>query len=190
MDFSLLFSIVSALSFTIEFAIDGEKTQDYFLFGGNNNSAHLFRENKTLYLQLSRKNGKTYSIYDSGVNEGKFEFSWNGFLVDGRKMKMLRSNGNITKLDFEHFTFLSPLVDIFQLECSDAAFYNCKDVINYWYFAAILVVVGIVFDSKTSAINILRRLFIKSQAFDSDDDYVSMEYDSNQQQKIENESNV
>ena len=191
MNFNLLFSAVSALSFTIEFTVDKEESQDYFLFGGNNNSAHLFRENTTLLLHLSRRNGETYSIYNCEVDDGKFEFSWDGFTVDGKKMNLRRANGNIRHLDFEHFTFLSPIVEVLHPECSDKEeVYSCNEGVNYWYFVIIILVVGIVFDSKTTVVNLLRRLFIKSQALDSEDDYVSMEFDSIRQQEIKKESHV
>ena len=62
--------------------------------------------------------------------------------------------------------------------------------VNYWYFVIILLVVGIVFDSKVTMVNVLKRLLIKLQAFESEDDYISMEYDATQQQEIKKESHV
>ena len=170
MNFNLLFSVVSALSFIIEFAVDNEERQDYFLFGGNNNSAQLFRENMTLYLHLTRNHGEMFSIYNCSIDDGSFQFSWNEFLVDEKKMTLQRSIGNVKKLEFEHFTFLSPLLDFSYLECSNEAIYSITDSVNYWYFLVMMIVVAIVFDSKPMAVNLIRRLVKNTEG-----DYITID---------------
>ena len=83
MNFNLLFSAVSALSFIIEFPKTTEERQDYFIFEGINQAAHLFRENETLILHLSFN--AEYTTFKAGIEEETFEFSWSGFEVDGKK---------------------------------------------------------------------------------------------------------
>ena len=170
MNFNLLFSTVSVLSFIIEFAVDNDERQDYFLFGGLNKSAHLFRENSTLYLHLTHNHGEKFSIYNTSMDEGNFNFSWNGFAVDGKKMTLQKSVGDIKQLEFEHFTFISPIVDIFDLECSNQAITSCSDRVNYWYFLIMMVAVGLAFDSKTMAKN-----FIKGFLKNTEGDHVTMD---------------
>ena len=67
MNFNFLFSVVSALSFVVEFPVNSNNTQDYFFFEGNNQTAHLYRENKTLFLHLSGNHGKMVSIFNTAI---------------------------------------------------------------------------------------------------------------------------
>lgn len=109
MNLTILFYAVSTLSFSIYYNIDGESTQDFFIFEGNNCTVHLYRENSTLFL-YQRKNGNyiTYSMQNIGST---FNFTWNGYLINGMEMTSDQSV-NIGEMNFETFTFISPLIDI------------------------------------------------------------------------------
>ena len=187
MNFNLLLSAVSALSFVIEFPVNTEERQDYFLFEGNNKSVHLFRENTTLYLHFTCDNGMMFSLYNTSVDEKTFQFSWDGFEVDEKAMILQRFYGKIPEdLEFEHFTFISPIVEMLDIECSvEPIIYN-HEVVNYWYFFIMIFVVAIFFDSKTLGINFLKRLLNRMES-----DYVTMDKSCGpiEQENI-NDSNV
>ena len=171
MNFNLLFSTVSVLSFIIEFPVNTEERQDYFLFEGNNKSAHLFRENRTLYLHLTR--GQKFSIYNTSIDDENFQFSWNGFAVNEKEMILQRSTGKMGQLDFEHFTFISPIVDVFDIECAVEPVYHNVENVNYWYFLFMMFAVAIVFDSKSMAMGVLKRFRNNAEG-----DYVTMDQGS------------
>ena len=184
MNFNLIFSALSAFSFIIEFAVNSDERQDYFLFVGNITSAHLFRENTTLYLHLTRDHGKMFSLYNTTIKKNGFQFSWNGFTVDGEEMVLQRSIGEMGQMEFEHFTFISPIVNIFDIECAVETIYHNANIVNYWYFFLMMIAVAIGFDSKSRAMNIIRHFLIKREgncaAMDSG--YIS--------QEVEEEENV
>ena len=185
MNFNLLFSTVSVLSFIIEFPVNTEERQDYFLFEGNNKSAHLFRENGTLYLHFTHDHGEMFSIYNIEIDEENFQFAWNGFQVDGKEMMSQNANGKIGRLEFEHFTFISPIVEIY--EDSLEPVYRNLDAVNYWYFLIMMFAVAIICDSKTRAVNFLKKILKLEES-----DYVTTDqaYVSTQQKENMNESNV
>ena len=171
MNFNLLFSTVSVLSFIIEFPVNTEERQDYFLFEGNNKSAHLFRENGTLYLHFTHDHGEMFSIYNIEIDEENFQFSWTGFQVNGKDMLPQTSNGEIGPLEFEHFTFISPIVNILDFECDTQAVYtNLEKNVNYWYFLLLMIIVGALFESKRYGIKIFKRFNTEPE-----DDYVTMQ---------------
>ena len=180
MNFNLLFSVVSTLSFIIGFPTNLEERQDYFIFEGVNQSAYLFRENKTLILHLSCNS--EYKIYNSTISKEPFRFSWNGFEVNGEKMNILKAtNGKMKPLKFENFTFLSPIIDIFDIEFSVDPIYRDVAIVNYWYFLIMVLVVAAAFDSKPMIIN-----FIKKYIKTLEDDYVEMDQGNDQDQRGEN----
>ena len=176
MNFNLLFSVVSSLSFIIKFEVDSNERQDYFLFTGHNNTAHLYRENKTLLLHITQQHGKVLAIYNASLEDYNFTFSWSGFQINDRMMKKQRSLGQIGQLEFEHFTFISPVVDVADLQCSIESIIYDVGAVNYWYFLFMMLAVAIIFDSKTLAINTLKRLMkIQNRNDDYESEYVSMD---------------
>ena len=192
MNFNLVFSLVSSLSFIIKFEVDSNERQDYFLFAGHNNTAHLYRENRTLLLHITQQHGKMLAIYNASLEDYNFTFSWSGFQINDRMMKKQRSVGQIGQLEFEHFTFISPVVDVADLQCSiDSIIYDVENV-NYWYFLFMMLAVAIIFDSKTLAIDTLKRLMkIQNINHDYESEYVSMDNAfSPTKNEYVNESNV
>ena len=183
MNFNLLFSALSALSVIIEFTVNKGERQDYFLFVGNKTNAHLFRENTTLYLHLSSGYGEMFSIYNSSiVNMENFQFSWNGFAVNGKKMNSQRSIGMMGRLEFENFTFISPIVNIFDLECTVETIYNNVEIVNYWYFLIMMVGVAVGFGSTSKAMDLFKRFLNRREST-----YVTMTSKRNPSQSEEYE---
>ena len=89
--------------------------------------------------------------------------------------------GKSAKELFENFTFLSPIIDIFDIECSVDPIYRDVAVVNYWYFLIMVLVVASAFDSKPMIIN-----FIKKYIKTLEDDYVEMDQGNDQDQRGEN----
>ena len=192
MNFNLLFSLVSSLSFIIKFEVDSNERQDYFLFAGYNNTAHLYRENRTLLLHITQQHGKTLAIYNASLDDCNFTFTWSGFQINDRMMKKQRFVGQIGQLEFEHFTFISPVVDVAELQCSIESMIYDVGTVNYWYFLFMMLAVAIIFDSKTLAINTLKRLMkIQNRNDDYESEYVSMDnaFSPTKNENV-NESNV
>ena len=155
MNFNLLFSVVSTLSFIIEFPVSTENRQDYFLFQGNDQYAHLFRENGELILHVSSSGG--YTIYNASSEERTFRFSWSGFKIDGVKMNKQKSSGIMGHHAYENFTFLSPTVDILNLEGLIEPVYHQTAAVNYWYFLVMVLAVAAVFDTKPAIIDLIKK---------------------------------
>ena len=122
MNFNFLFGIVGDLNFIVTFLVNGQAKQDFFIFDGNNATAHLHRYNQTIYLQLGNDDKTT--LYKTDI-EYIVEFSWIGFKVNGTEMKKVGSNEDIS-LIFNVFYFLSPLTN-----------FSCLDISNeekkFWF---------------------------------------------------------
>ena len=63
-----------------------ELSKDFLFFEGVNDSAHLFRQNSTILLNVNNKLYKT-DIVD------RIQFSWRGFKVNGSEMEKIKSTG-------------------------------------------------------------------------------------------------
>ena len=164
MNFTILFGIVSTLSFSVRFNLDGGKRQDFFVFEGNNQSAHLFRIDYKLHLNLM-ENGK-YKFLASNLDGYDFSFTWKGYKVNGKDMVPYKSNKNtqIWNSTYNTFTFISPLItDWDQLECPPEPVYSCekKTSINYGYVVMIGVGLLILCQSK-ELVNKAYALFTKT----------------------------
>ena len=59
MNFTLLFTVVENLSFVIDFKLSLDQKQDFLFFEGVNDSAHLFRQNSTILLNVNNELYKT-----------------------------------------------------------------------------------------------------------------------------------
>lgn len=129
MNLNVLFRVVSTLSFVIEFSIINVERQDYFIFEGINQLAHLYRENSTLILYLSCDTG--YEIFNTSVKNESFQFSWNRYEVNGRMMELQTLKGKMQSLNYENFTILAPIIETFDNEALlDPSLYDNK-TINY-----------------------------------------------------------
>ena len=84
MNFTLLFTVVENLSFVIDFKLSLDQKQDFLFFEGVNDSAHLFRQNSTILLNVNNELYKT-DIVD------RIQFSWRGFKVNGSEMEKIKS---------------------------------------------------------------------------------------------------
>ena len=84
MNFNFLFGIVGNLNFIVTFLVNEQAKQDFFIFDGDNATAHLHRYNQTVYLQLG--NDVETTLYKTDI-EYMVEFAWIGFKVNGTEMK-------------------------------------------------------------------------------------------------------
>ena len=185
MNFTILFHIIGNLNFHVQFSLDSNYMQDFFIFQGGNSTAHLYRNNETVSLYLRDEKG--FELYQTNILN-KLEFSWRGFQINGTDMKLIKSTGN-TSMDYlNEFTFISPIIDLqpgimleasnFNNNESESRFIspqNSKDV-NYGYIAAIMLIFAIALELKMKIPLLINRLFGKE--FDQtieESDYVSME---------------
>ena len=65
MNFTILFHIIGRLNFHVIFESNVYYTQDFFIFEGGNSSAHLYRDNKTVYLYLYHN--RDFELYQSDI---------------------------------------------------------------------------------------------------------------------------
>ena len=106
-------------------------------FEGVNDSAHLFRQNSTILLNVNNELYKT-DIVD------RIQFSWKGFKVNGSEMEKIKSTGEGEILTFDAFTFLSPIVKISkeEEEAKEEYFHSfLSQKINYYYIFAIVFLI-------------------------------------------------
>ena len=185
MNFTILFHIIGNLNFHVQFSLDSNYMQDFFIFQGGNSTAHLYRNNETVSLYLRDEKG--FELYQTNILN-KLEFSWKGFQINGTDMKLIKSTGN-TSMDYlNEFTFISPIIDLqpgimlevsnFNNNESESRFIspqNSKDV-NYGYIAAIILIFAIALELKMKIPLLINRLFGKeiNQKIE-ESDYVSME---------------
>ena len=174
MDFNLLFRLVATLSFSIKFNIDTNNKQDFFIFNGENTTAHLFRENETLNLFI--RTNSSFKRYEISNITTKFEFSWNEFKVDGRKMEIVKSHGQLDELQFNGYTFLSPwLGDPYcqVVEPPPNLVYR-ESEIKYGLLALIALAIGLILKSDAVALHIWEKIKVKLYQDVEEDLYVEM----------------
>ena len=185
MNFTILFHIIGNLNFHVQFSLDSNYMQDFFIFQGGNSTAHLYRNNETVSLYLRDDEG--FELYQTNILS-KLEFTWKGFQINGTDMKLIKSTGN-TSMDYlNEFIFISPIIDLqpgimlemsnFNNNESESRFIspqNSKDV-NYGYIAAIILIFAIALELKMKIPLLINRLFGKeiNQKIE-ESDYVSME---------------
>ena len=178
MDFSLFFTIVARLTFTIEYNVNSNATQGYFFFKGERSSAHLYRENQTLNLYV--QSNSSYELYEFSNVSRKFGFAWKGYKVDGSNMIMIRSNGKVEGLEFSGYTFLSPHIDINQgqnLVDSKLEPIFSNSPINYGFILLIVLCIGVLLKTDVPAIKlweILRNSSNIPETLNDEDPYVTM----------------
>ena len=159
MDFILLFTLAVNLSFTIKYAINSEETQDYFVFSGPSDAtAHLFRKNSTVILFLQSNNDTEVYKFSNITNE--FEFTWNGYQVNGRTMNKVTSKGRVLYLYFDSYAFLSPCLEVIPNTVSERTelAYHIPGI-NYGLIVLIVFCAGLVF--KTDTFVMLLRQYVK-----------------------------
>lgn len=159
MNFNLLFATISSLFFTIEFGINITDRQDFLFFEGENQTAHLYRFNNTVCFYLNQDE-KTYQCC-TNVSGDTFTFTWQGFLVNDKKMQQCLSTDKIPETNFNKFSFLSPLVEYFYNKADVEPVYSIENSFNYWYIVLIVFIFGVLFESKSYGILLLQRLFSK-----------------------------
>ena len=165
MDFHLVLSLASALTFVFEFPVNTQINQDYFILSGNNQSAHLYRVNNSIYLYLNQ--GQNYSVYNSTTIRDSFRFSWNNFTVDGEKMQLDRSVGEVNMFQYTYSVFLSPILQVVDQYCvvNPLPVYNLNEV-NYWYILSIVLLVGVALDSKTHIVKMINNFLLRRNKSD------------------------
>ncbi len=154
MNFTLLFAVVENLSFVIDFKLSLDQKQDFLLFEGANDSAHLFRQNSTILLNVNNELYKT-DIVD------RMQFSWRGFMVNGSEMEKIKSTGEEKLLTFDAFTFLSPIVRINEEEEAKEEYFHSflSQKINYYYIFAIVFFIVLLVDAKPRTFRLVKDLF-------------------------------
>ena len=156
---SIFLTTFFSLTFVLNFDVNKNIYQDYFIFHGNDTSAHLFRENNTINLVLM--SDENYVIYQSNVTNS-FIFEWDGFIINDEKMK-LRTNQlmfDVNQLTFYNYTFISSFSsqDIKTLTLEDT-----KGLFQELIVAVVLdiILIGVIFRS-----DILRSDSLIRKAYD------------------------
>ena len=144
MDFNLLFAVLTSFSFILKFSVDSSEKQDFFLFNGVNTSAHLYRENTSIYLYLAKEHN--ISIYNASLFSNYIEFSWDDFVLNNVKMELMRAAGEVSNLNFNAFTFTSPIIDFacLDVECNIFEPLHQLKNVNYGYIIAIMIFIAII----------------------------------------------
>ena len=166
MNINFLYTVLTGLCFTVKFDFDDNRKQHYFIFDGPDTTAHLFRENSTLTLVF--QSNYSFNRYQSSNLTNPFKFTWDGFRVNDKTMKLIKSTGNITNLQFNGYTFISSYLEILQDDTVEyivqESLVQCKDI-NYGIFVAIAFAVGLMMRSDNI---IARTLKILSKVLKSE----------------------
>ena len=159
MNINFVFNVVVSLSFVSRFNVTIDERQDYFIFNGNDTTAHLSRSNKTVRLVLL--SGNNYELYQTYNVTNNFTFKWNGFIIDDQEMYCVNSSGKIDQIQFDSFSFLSPYLELEKEEfefCScEQAVFNCEDI-NYGFIALIMFGIGIGLRSDAMVMRIWKQI--------------------------------
>ena len=170
MNFTILFHLIGNLNFHVQFSLHSHNTQDFFIFQGENSSAHLYRENETVSLYLREE--KDFEVYQMHIlNE--LNFSWIGFKVNGVDMKKIKSTGVTNMEGLNEFTFLSVVVDLQADALMNLCSPNVSETItegefmqslnfknvNYGYIAGIMLLIVVALELKIKIPLIIERLF-------------------------------
>ena len=162
MEFNILFAIATSLNFTIKFLILPDARQDFLFFAGQNSSAHLYRENNSVFLHL--QNDTNYETYQTNI-KNKLEFSWQDFKINDTKMTRIKSSHNESlQLKFDVYTFLSPIIENIPQEEPIISTILNSEKINYYYILAIILCVVLIFDTKPRIFKLLQGLITKKEA--------------------------
>ena len=143
MNINFLYSMIVSLCFTVKFDVNNDSRQDYFIFHGNDTSAHLYRQNQTLKLFL--KSNTSYSFYESSNITNQFVFEWIGYKINNNKMQAVRSEGDLNLLGLDSYTFISPTFNFVKEEVisvSEGLWIQNRDI-NYGFFVLIVLGVGL-----------------------------------------------
>ena len=106
MKFSLMFYLVSELTFTVDFLLTNTTT-DLFLFNGDNAAAHLHVLNGTAYLQIFR--GEGHISWQKTVSKQVVRFSWPN-MINGERMDLTYNDTTVQGIEFNEFVFLNPFL--------------------------------------------------------------------------------
>lgn len=176
MNISFLYTVLTSLSFTVKFDFDDHSRQEYFIFNGPDTAAHLFRENSTLTLVF--QSNSSFSRYQASNLTNPFIFTWDRFRVNGKTMKLVKSAGNLTNLNFNGYTFISPYLEILQDDTvqyiTQESLVECREI-NYGIFAAIAIAVGLVMRSDNIISRTLKLLSNVLESKTSESVYVEMD---------------
>ena len=161
MDLNFVFTAVVALDFVVRFEVTVNNTQDYFLFSGVDSTAHLYRENDTIRLFLRYKSNQQLFTLDEVFDGDTLTFDWDQKTVNSVPMNTQDHQSDMDRLEFDAYTFLSPIVEVQQLKCPIMeTVYQCNGT-NYRLIALIIFAIGLglKFDIAVPAIlNILQNL--------------------------------
>ena len=151
MNLNFVYNLLASLTFSITFDVDSNEKQDYFVLHGDNSTAYLFRYDNVLKLSITTNFG--FRHYETTEISTQFTFTWDGFKINDKSMQIIRSNGNISDLEFNGYTFLSPSKDFNQLlECNQEQplHFLCSKT-NYSLLALIFFSIGVLLRSDSIA---------------------------------------
>ena len=180
MSLNFLYNLLTSLAIIITFDVDSNEKQDYFVFHGDNTTAYLFRVNDVLKLSITTNYGfRHYEIIDITA---QFTFTWDGFKINDRAMQIKRSSGNISDLNFDGYTFLSPSKDVNQeLECNQEQPLSVRcSKTNYGLLALIILGIGVLLRSDSVASKfwkVLAKSYMQNvteSIYQEEDQYVTM----------------
>ena len=139
--------ILYYLSFVIDFKLSLDQKQDFLFFEGVNDSAHLFRQNSTILLNVNNELYKT-DIVD------RIQFSWRGFKVNGSEMEKIKSTGEEKILTFD------VKISKEEEEAKEEYFHSfLSQKINYYYIFAIVFLTVLLVDAKPRTFRLVKDLF-------------------------------
>ena len=154
MNLNFFLNAVVSLSFIFKFNIEVGENQDYFSFSDNENAAHLSRSNGTINLILM--SGNNYELYQTFNISTSFTVKGNGYMINGRKMKLTKFSGKINQTQYDSYSFFSTELELekeqLEADCEEHTIYNYEEI-NYKLLALIIFMIGLSLRSDEAIIN-------------------------------------
>lgn len=111
-------------------------------------------------MKLFLQTNSSFILYEISNITSKFEFSWEEFKVDGKQMDVVRSRGQLKKLIFNAYTFISPWLDdtLGQVDEQYRESMFHKSEIEYGLIALIALAAGLLFKSEAVAFHVWKKI--------------------------------
>ena len=105
----------------------------------------------------------SFEAYQVDIKD-KLEFSWDGFKINGSEMKKVKTSGNVSKLNFDAFTLLSPILKMDEpREEAIMETLLTSEKLNYYYILAIVFLSVLLIDSKPRTFHLLKDIFFRKK---------------------------
>ena len=108
MDLTLIFSLLTHISFNVQFLRNSASYQDFFLFSSTNDYIHMLRNDSKIC--LIKVDGENYTRYEIEIYDAIINFEWPLTVNNKTMMPVMGYGEHVFKSDlYTSFTFIDPI---------------------------------------------------------------------------------